>query len=400
PPERLRPDEREHLNQLRRVEQYHKDRAALHRDEAAFTQRVGRFVALDRALKGLRGTNVLSCALIWEDGYPLGGDSALSHYFDDHPFRSAIWLQAAGNARDQSWSGLFQDIDGNGVLEFATVPVQRSQDWWKAELNFLSWKPAGKPRTADLPAGIPIRVSLQWREAHDPDFFKTPGDPYLRPLAHLRVLVLRQLDPTGTKLPSDDFEVVAASEIPAQRLDNFPESATYEQSVVFTPDRPGRYAIRVEGTVPDDTRPPEAAVLPGQKVAWELRPRLFVDVADARARAKGRPVLGSFAARTGSIGVPGDARTLLTVGAAALTGEPQPYATDGPPYNLRLLSKPDLLAYDAIQVGSGQPTAPTQSSLDTAFAAGMAATAISAGMPKPVIYDAVHTRPGKVWKLR
>jgi len=397
PEDKLLPDEKERLEQIRRYDRYRQDRAALERDERVFAGRVGRYIALNRSLQGLRGVDVVSCSLVWEDGYPLGGDSALSRYFDEHPFRTTVWLQSAGNARDQSWSGLFRDVDGNGVLEFVPVPAERTRDWWRSELNFLAWKPVGRTPARDLPAGVPVRVTLQWREAHDPAYARETG-AYQQPLANLRILVLRQLDPSGARLPTDDFEVVAASDVPAQRLENFSTSATYEQSVAFTPDRPARYAIRIEGNVPDDIRPAGSPVLPGQKTAWELRPRLFVDVADGRERSQGRPVLRDFATRTGSIGVPGDSRSILTVSAAAANGQPEPYATDGPAYELRLLPKPDLLAFDQIQVVEGQP-ADYGSSLATAFAAGMAATAMSAGYPKPVIYESVRAHPGKLWRL-
>jgi hypothetical protein len=400
PPDTLRPEEQQRLKEIQRYDQYFKDLARLDREEQAHDARVARYAILNNAVKALRGMAVVSSSLVWEDGYPLGGDSALSRYFDEHPFHAAVWLQSAGTARDQSWAGLYRDDDGNGVLEFASVPLDRSADWWKAELNFLAWKPAGKPRQADLPAGVPLRLSLQWREAHDPSYAQIPGDPYLQPLAKLRILVLHQLDPTGTKLPSDAFEVVAASEIPAGRLDNFPSSATYEQTVTFTLKQAGRYAVRIEGRVPDDIRPQDAPVLPGQKVGWELRPRLFVDVVGGHAKAQGRPILGDFAARVGSIGVPGDARSILTVSAAALTGHPEPYATAGPPYDLRLLAKPDLLAFDTVSTTASQEGRAYDTDLATSFAAGMAATAMSAGMPKPAIYDAVRSHPGKVWRLR
>lgn len=399
PQESLRPEEQERLNQIRRYDQYFKDLAQLRRDEREFEGRVARYIALNRAIKALRGMAVVSCSLVWEDGYPLGGDSALSRYLDDHPFRASMWLQTAGSARNQSWADLYRDLDGNRVMEFIPVPLDHSRDWWKAELNFLGWKPAGQPRTSGLPAGIPIRVSLQWREAHDPNYARISGDSYLRPLANLRVLILHQLDPTGTRLPSDAFEVVAASEIPATRLDNAPSSATYEQTVVFTPRQPGRYAVRVEGIIPDDIRPRGAPVLPGQKVGWELRPRLFVKLADARSGAAGRPDLQDFASRVGSIGIPGDARTVLTVSAAAPGGQPAPYATDGPPYDLRLLAKPDLLAYDSVRIAPVPGALGYDPSVATSFAAGMAATAMSAGMQPAAIVDAIRLRAGKLWRL-
>ena len=50
----------------------------------------------------------------------------------------------------------------------------------------------------------------------------------------MRLLVLRQRDPSGKKLPADDMEVVAQSETLPLRLLNQASSATYEHAVEFT----------------------------------------------------------------------------------------------------------------------------------------------------------------------
>ena len=41
---------------------------------------------------------------------------------------------------------------------------------------------------------------MQWCEAHDPEFFERGEDLYREPLADLRLLLLRQRDPSGIKL--------------------------------------------------------------------------------------------------------------------------------------------------------------------------------------------------------
>src|SRR5262249_13225345 len=155
----------------------------------------------------------------------------------------------------QAWAGLFRDVDGNGVMEFAPPGTPLRPGRWTSELNFLGWQPAAGMSTPDLPK-TRIRVSIQWREPHDPAFLQIGEDYYRQPLADVRLLILRQRDPTGTKLPADEMEVVARSEGVPLRLDNQPSSGAYEQTVEFTVDNPGRYALRVEGRVPATIRPP------------------------------------------------------------------------------------------------------------------------------------------------
>ena len=76
---------------------------------------------------------------MWNDGYPLGGASGLTRGLDDRPFHHTVWFQAAGNTRGQSWTGLFRDTDGNGVMEFAPRGSRPLPGRWNTELNFLSF---------------------------------------------------------------------------------------------------------------------------------------------------------------------------------------------------------------------------------------------------------------------
>src|SRR5207253_10892926 len=144
--------------------------------------------------------------------------------------RSAWWLQAAGETNHQAWAGLFHDSDGNGIMEFAPAGTPLKPGRWTPELNFLAWQPAAGMLTPELPE-TKLRISIQWREPHDPSFWQQGEDLYREPLADLRLLVLRQRDPAGSKLPADDMEIVARSDGVAQRLDNQPSSAAYEQVV-------------------------------------------------------------------------------------------------------------------------------------------------------------------------
>ena len=170
-------------------------------------------------------------------------------------------------------------------MEFA-VPGKRLPDKrWTPELNFLAWKPDAGKQSADLPAGARIRLTLHWREAHDPEFLRAGEDVYREPLANLRLVLLRQRDPSGEKLPADDMEVVAQSEKLPLRLHNEAKSGTYEHIVEYTVPAAGRYAIMVQGQTPKSTRPADKLTLPAMRKVGELRPRVFVDTLSGGGRA-------------------------------------------------------------------------------------------------------------------
>src|SRR5581483_8636823 len=139
-----------------------------------------------------------------------------------------------------------------------------------------------------------IRVSLQWREPHDPQFLQGGEDLYRTPLAQVRLVVLRQRDPSGTKVAADDMEVVAISPRLPQRLDNYPQSASYEQTVEFLVPTTGRYALRVEATIPPSIRPPTVPTLPPLQQSWEFRPRIFVTTL-GEAAGLGRAIFLDYA---------------------------------------------------------------------------------------------------------
>src|SRR5207253_1713927 len=162
-------------------------------------------------------------------------------------------FQAAGDTSGQAWVGLFRDKDGNGIMEFTAPGTPLPPERWRSELNFLGWRDGRGSQ--DLPNGARVRISLQWREAHDPEFLRRGEDVYRAPLAEVRLLVLRQRDPSGSKLPADDMEVIAQSERLPQRIDNEPSAATYEHAVEFTVPAEGRYAIMVLGRPPRSTQP-------------------------------------------------------------------------------------------------------------------------------------------------
>jgi hypothetical protein len=386
----LSADEADQLKDIEEFEAYKTEQAKLDADEREYQGRAARLLKLEEELRDLRKVRVVATGLAWNDGMPVDGGGALSRYFDDQPFRNAVWLQAAGDTPGQAWAGLFRDRDGDGVMEFRPAGTHLPPRRWSPSLAFLSWQPAAGPASADLPAGTRLRLSLQWREPHDPDFLRHGQDAYVRPLTSPRLTLLRQIDPTGAKQPADDFQPVApVSAEPARRLDNQPDSAVYEQTVEFTVPQAGRYALLVEARVPATIRPPEAPTVPAAEKVWELRLRLFVNTLSGAGRA----VLADFATGEGSVGTPADARLPITVGAADAAGKPLPGSASGSAFGAELSVKPAVLS-PAVGDGVSPP-----SSRAAGFAAGLAASAISGGTSPEKFLRAMGTRPGAVLRV-
>jgi hypothetical protein len=234
-------------------------------------------------------------------------------------------------------------------------------------------------------------------------------------------VVLRQRDPETKVLPADAFEVVARSDGLPQRLDNQPGSSTYELVLEFTAAKAGRYAVRLErqrssqwvmrvdpatgrfvlgridGLTPTGIRPLGSNTLPTLEKGWELRTRLFVETVDDVSSRQGRPVFLDFATGRGTLGVPGDARALFSVGAADFEDRRRPYSASGGPANLDHLIKPDILAYDALSVGKEQTGVAYGASLATPFAAGTAASVRSSGVRPLPLCRFLRDRPGRVF---
>jgi hypothetical protein len=375
-------DQREEGAALKARQAYEKAQAAFDKDLKDYRQRLSRYLDIQRELASLRGIRVVTSSLVWNEGYPVDGGSTLSRYFDDRPFRGALWFQAAGDTRHQVWSGPFRDEDSNGVMEFASPQTLLAEGSWTHELNFLGWQPATGAAVRDLPAGARVRVALQWREAHDALPLQAGEDPYRTPLADLRLLILHQLDSTGKKQPADDLEIVAQSVGPGQRLSQSLNAATYEQTVELVVAKAGRYTLRIEGQPPESTQPRDEPVLPAARKRSELRLRLFVDTLSG----PGRAVVRDHVSRVGAMGMPGDSRQVVTVGGANAEGRVESYSAEGPPYNEELLSKPNVLAAD-----QGEGT-----SVAAAYVAGLAAMR-KAGIPQ--MHGGIPSllfRPGEV----
>ncbi|HKB41267.1 MAG TPA: S8 family serine peptidase, partial [Gemmataceae bacterium] len=362
-------------------EAYLKKEAAFRQDEKELNAILHAYLNYRDDLDRLKDVRVVVCGLAWNDGHPVDGSGALARYIDDTPLQSVLWFQPSGNTRGQAWAGLIRDADGNGVMEFAEKKAPLPAGSWNHEFNFLAWQPAGKgtggrefpARTQALPDRTKVRVTMQWREAHDASFAGPGEDPYRNPLADLRLMVLRQPDPEGKKRPSDDFIFVTESIGLAQRIANTPEASTFEHVVEFTVDEASRYALRIEGTLPVGTEPRGAATLPATQQRAEIRPRLYVETLGG----DGRVVLESYVTDPGTLGTPGDALRVLTVGAVSSSGQVRSYSTEGAPLNVELARKPDVQADDRLGLEGAKNVGGT--GMSAAFAAGHAAVLLSGG---------------------
>lgn len=368
-------DLREEDEPLRNREQYEKKQAAHDEEAREHGGRVRRYLDHQAALLGLKDVRVVASQLVWDAGYPGGGSSALSRTLDDRPAPSALWIQPAGAGRGQTWTGLFRNAPGEGVMEFAPPDVLLPSGSWSRELNFLAWQPASGKPTAELPAGARVRLTFQWREAHDPALLQTGQDPYRDPLTSVRLLVLRQPDPAGRQRPADDLEVVAQSAGAARRLDQTPTSAAYEVSVEWRVPEAGRYAVRVEGKPPESDRPANFPVLPSLRRSPEIRPRVVLDTLDGNGRA----VWNDFRGDSVSLGMPADARSVAAVAAGGSADFPRDDLT----------RKPDLVTPDG-RDGEG---------FAAALAAGVAVSTGTCGVPAYGWPQALGVRPGGELRL-
>jgi len=369
------------IKRRQRKEAHMAEVAKLKEEETEYRKSLQRYVKLLDDIRDLRRMQVVVNTLAWTDGHPMDGSSPLSRYLDDHPFRSTVWFQPVGETNGQTWTGMFRDTDGNGVMEFAPADAMLKSERWSPELNFLAWQPFAGARELELPEKARVRVTVQWREVHDPEFLRRGEDAFREPLATIGLVLLRQRDPNGKHVPADEMEVVARAIGRPLRIANQVDAAIYEQVLEFTIETPGRYALRVEGNAPVGTRPLGAATVSGQERLGELRPRLFVDVIDAPSRKTGRPVLMDYATGEGSIALPAMAQAAVAIGAAN-----EEFSAPGPAMALELLRKPNALTPDGLPVRGTAAAA--------SFAGGMAASIIGAGVPPQRFGFILPQRPG------
>jgi hypothetical protein len=226
-----------------------------------------------------------------------------------------------------------------------------------------------------------LRFSLQWKEAHDPVPLRVGEDPYRKPLAKLNIVVARQPDPEGKSRPADDLEIVAQTVGDPVRLEQTRNSATYEITMEVKMAATGRYAVFIEGKLPESIHPPGEAKIPASTRKGEVWARLFIDAVPG----KGRPVFDGVPT-TASLGVPADSRRVLTVGAASPTGTMRPDSSSGV-MGSELALKPNLLAY-----GDGSSEA-------ACFAAGFTATAATTKGGLAPVLEEVRRKPGSLLRL-
>jgi hypothetical protein len=250
-----------------------------------------RFLAFMDSVRRLGDAASVLLALTWTVGHAdLPGSPPVLRELDKDLLAAANWYQAVPRRDQQAWTGLFRDADGDGAMEFTAEAKPDT----RPDLDFVGWSGAGaKEAQVELPAGAVVEVVLNWQEAHAADYAVAKDDPYREPLAPLKIVVLRQRDPSGQSVPADVFDVVARSPALPDRVENDPRWSVYQSVVRFPVGQDGgRYAIRIEGRAPTSTLPAAIAQLRPER--GELRPKLTVDVADPASRAKGRAVLLNY----------------------------------------------------------------------------------------------------------
>jgi hypothetical protein len=286
---------------------------ALEADERIFKAKSDRLAKLRQDLADLKGAAVIVNTLVWEDGYAHDGLSEVSRLLEARltpiPTRAGlrerkmsvapVWVQAGSTSSGSVWSGAFVDGDGNHALEFGTEkPGNLSR-----ELNFLASLDANGQPNPMLAAGTKIRISIQWREPRDPD--TELGGQATFPFT---LMLLRQLDPTGSVAANDDFAVVARSTGNPTRIQRSFTAAVFEQTLEIAIPANGHYALRVEGKLESHT------LAATNRSTFELHPRIYATYVDRAA--KERLIFASNAPAESGVGIPGDARAAVTVGIA------------------------------------------------------------------------------------
>ncbi len=358
-------------------------------EEAEHSAAIVRASALQRLTGELVGTDVVVNTLVWETGFELDGLSELGQTLEasfasaalsgprsrsatrPRPAPRPIWVQATSPSLGSVWAGSFLDRENNGIMEFASLEDQLPKKEWTRELNFLGTRAPDGTSSATLAAGAKMRLTVQWREAHDPSGYG--GHESIFPLT---LRVLQQLDPAGKVRASDELQEVARSIGGPYRIYAEPTYGVYEQIVEFAAPADGRYCVMVEGTTIYDSR------LPALERQIEIQPRMYAEFVGAMPE-KGRPVFESFAPKNSGVGIPGDVKAVIAVGSVSggLTG-------GGP--GLGLLVKPDLVADGAIDVGANV----NGTGVAAGYAAGVIAGLVSSGAPPADAIGATGLRRG------
>ena len=136
-------------------------------------------------------------------------------------------------------------------MEFASADTALPAGRWTDELNFLGWQPSAAPGVRTCRPRPASGLTIQWRELHDPEFLRRRRGRLPGPLADLRLLVLRQRDPKGEKLATDDLDGRCPVRGPGPAAATTRRNVPYEQTVEFTVDTPAGTSCAWKAGSPD-----------------------------------------------------------------------------------------------------------------------------------------------------
>ncbi|MCX7663979.1 MAG: hypothetical protein N2112_00370 [Gemmataceae bacterium] len=390
-----------------------------------------RLTDYERELKKLVGVNVIVNLIGHNNGYPLDANSWLSRYLDDWLMRSKpsivktglrrppekpLWFQPAGDTRGQVWYGLFRDANNDGVMEFLAPDEKLPPERWNSELNFLALRDEEGKRTLELPAKGHVRITVQWREPHDPTVRE---DEYREPIAKVIPTLIWQRDPEGKQVASDEIDVIARPATPPVRLHSDPNYGIYEQTLDVILPVAGRYALRMEGKVPKSIQPVGTPIIPAQEQSWELKPRIFIETLGGTSQTF---VFHDYEAAEAGVDIPADARSVIAVAAAGIDKKLKPYASIGAGPSTSVIVdklqkvtstgqiltktitegyKPDLITWDVFVKPEdwGDDPIVTGSPLATANAAGVVAAMLSAGLQPSGFPSGLGLKPSQFFQV-
>ena len=267
----LTADEQDLLKDIEEFETYKKDQAKLDADEREYQDRVKRRLRLEGELRDLRKVRVVATGLAWDEGMPVDGGGALSRYFDDEPFKKAVWFQAAGDTRGQAWAGLFRDGDGDGVMEFLPSGTHLPPGAGTGRSPSCRGSPPPAPRSPTFPPERSCGCRSSGASRTTPTSCATVRTftraRWPRRASACCVRWTRGREAAGRRLPGGrpDGRPAAApwKTSRARRCTSRPSSSPWPW--------PGADVLRVEGSVPATIRPADEPTVPAAEQTWELR---------------------------------------------------------------------------------------------------------------------------------
>ncbi len=362
----------------------------LQADTATHNTLLERFLVLEGSMEQVKRATVVVNTLVWETGHPHDGESELSQLierrFTPGARVSAIrasrqaptpaWVQAGGMSVGSVWSGAFRDLDGNRQMEFTDAKATLATGRWSKELAFLGYT-AGGGKPAALPAGLKLRVTMQWREPHRAEVFMP-----VEPMHDLTLRLFRQLDPSGQAVATDELAEVAVSSGTPVRLAKTSGSGVYEVTLAVTLPADGVYALRVEGGLAK-TGLPSSATLDA-----ELYPRIVLELTESGQSAKGKVVFTDVAVQRSGVGIPGDSLAAVAVGVGDAKGAT---SSTGVGPAIPLGTKPDLLTEGQIAWQDGGATG---TGVAAGYLGGSAACLMQAGVRPTDLVKTIGLKPG------